>query len=110
MTNVNTLIRNEDTWEHTGIQSHVISQIWQLAFRHGLRKVILFGSRGRGDYRRESDIDLAVSGGNVDLFRLDLEEETDTLLQYDVVDQDHHLQQGLRGAITKEGIVLYEKT
>ena len=71
--------------------------------------VILFGSRARGDFRRESDIDLAVSGEKVDLFRLAVEEETSTLLCYDVVNLDLHLQPGLREVIDREGKVIYEK-
>ena len=48
-------------------------------------KVILFGSRARGDYKRTSDIDLAVEGGDVASFSLDVEEETTTLLKFDIV-------------------------
>ena len=98
-----------DRWKETGIRRMVIEEIRHLAGQHGLKKVILFGSRARGDYRRASDIDLAVLGGEVDLFRLDVEEETSTLLQYDVVDLGHHLQEGLRKTIDREGIILYEK-
>lgn len=71
--------------------------------------MILFGSRARGDYRKVSDIDLAVSGGNIAAFALDVEEETTTLLKYDVVNLDGSVQQELLDAIEKEGIVLYEK-
>ena len=42
--------------EGTGIRETVIEEIRGLAKRHGVRKVILFGSRARGDYRRASDI------------------------------------------------------
>jgi hypothetical protein len=52
---------------------------------------------------------LAVSGGNADLFRLSVEEETDTLLTYDVVDLDHTASAELLDVIRKEGIVLYEE-
>ena len=95
--------------ESTGIRQWVLEQLRGPAKKHGIEKVILFGSRARGDYRRESDIDLAVAGGDADLVRLDGEEETDTLLQYDVVNLDHHLQPGLREKIEEEGILLYEK-
>ena len=57
-----------------GIDSTVICQIIDLANRHHIKTVILFGSRARGDFRRTSDIDLAVQGGNVCRFRLDVEE------------------------------------
>jgi predicted nucleotidyltransferase len=45
--------------------------------------VILFGSRSRGDYQRASDIDLAVSGGDITGFALDVDEETSTPLKYE---------------------------
>ena len=94
---------------NTGIQPVVLEEIRALARRHGIRKVILFGSRARGDYNPKSDIDLAVSGGEIDLFRLDVEEETNTLLRFDVVNMDHALQPALLDAIRKEGQVLYEE-
>ena len=96
-------------WNETGIRTSVLAQIRCIADKNGINKDILFGSRARGKYRRESDIDLAVSGGKADLFRLDLEDQTDTLLQYDVVNLDLHLQPGLREEIEQDGIVLYEK-
>lgn len=99
----------DETWERTGIRTIVIDEIRCLAEKYGIKRVLLFGSRARGDYRRESDIDLAVSGGDPDLFRLEAEETTSTLLQFDVVNLDLHLQPGLRECIFKEGKVIYEK-
>ncbi len=92
-----------------GIRPAVLGQIRGLAKRYGLRRVVLFGSRARGTYRPRSDIDLAVSGGNADLFRLAVEEETDTLLRFDVVDLDLGIGDALREAVRKEGKVLYEE-
>lgn len=94
---------------NTGIKEDVIREIVELAKKHNLQKVILFGSRARGDYQRASDIDLAASGGNVSMFALDVEEETSTLLQFDVVNLDLDLQEKLLESIKKEGMVLYEK-
>lgn len=93
----------------TGIQEQVINEIIALAKKHSIEKVILFGSRARGDYHRASDIDLAVSGGNIVEFTLDLEELTSTLLTYDVVDMNKNLQAKFRKSIEKEGKFLYEK-
>ena len=95
--------------ENTGIKSIVIDEIRQLAGKHHLRQILLFGSRARGDYKRTSDIDLAVSGGNIAEFALDVEEETSTLLKYDIVDLDSPVQKELLDSIQKEGLVLYEK-
>lgn len=93
----------------TGIGEQVIKEITSLAQKHGIDKVILFGSRARGDYHRASDIDLAVYGGNVMGFTLDVEEQTSTLLTYDVIDMNRKHQTGFVESIEKEGKILYEK-
>ena len=95
--------------EGTGIRETVIEEIRGLAKRHGVRKVILFGSRARGDFHRTSDIDLAIHGGNVSSFALDVDEETSTPLKYDVINLDGEMQQELQRAIRQEGRVLYEE-
>ena len=69
----------------------------------------MFGSRARGDYKRASDIDLAVSGGDILRFALDVEEETLTPLKYDVINLDGKIQEELRRVIQDEGRVLYEE-
>ncbi len=95
--------------EGTGIKSVVIQEIRRLAQKYGMEQVILFGSRARGDYRRVSDIDLAVRGGDFDRFALDVDEETSTLLKYDFVNLDGRVQAELRASIEQEGRILYEK-
>lgn len=69
----------------------------------------MFGSRARGDFHKTSDIDLAVTGGNIAAFALDVEEETSTLLKFDVVNLDLSVQEELLDSIQKEGKVIYEK-
>lgn len=93
----------------TGISEQVIKEIISLAEKYAITKVILFGSRARGDYQRASDIDLAVYGGDVTGFSLDIEEHTSTLLTYDVVDMNKKHQVGFLESIKKEGKVVYEK-
>ena len=44
--------------EKTGIKPIVIDEIRNLADKYQVKKVILFGSRARGDFYRASDIDL----------------------------------------------------
>lgn len=94
---------------NTGIKPQVQTEIRQLAEKHNLNKVMLFGSRARGDYWRASDIDLAVSGGDITRFALDVEEETSTLLSYDVVNLDEPVSPELLMRIQEEGVILYEK-
>ncbi|WP_287056306.1 nucleotidyltransferase domain-containing protein, partial [Megasphaera sp.] len=66
-------------------------------------------SRARGDNWERSDIDLAVYGGDVTRFSLDVDEVIPTLLMFDVVDLDEPVQPELRAAIQREGVVIYEK-
>ena len=84
-------------------------EICWVAQRPHLDKVVLFGSRARGDHHRASDIDLAVWGGSVARFATDIDEETSTLLKYDVVDMGQDVSPDLLASIQKEGRVLYEK-
>ncbi len=93
----------------TGIKEQVQREICRFAQRHHLDKVVLFGSRARGDHHRASDIDLAVWGGSVARFATDIDEETSTLLKYDVVDMGQDVSPDLLASIQKEGRVLYEK-
>ena len=65
--------------EKTGIREQVLNEIIDFAEKYDVKKVVLFGSRARGDFKRTSDIDLAVYGGNFDRFALDVNEETSTL-------------------------------
>ena len=91
----------------SGIRQQVLDEIISLAVKYGVKRVELFGSRARGDYKRASDIDLAVRGGDIPRFRLDI--ETSTLLKFDIVDLDSQMQDELRESIRREGKVLYEK-
>ena len=66
--------------ENTGIREEVLRELEELALDCGVERVVLFGSRARGDFTRTSDINLAVSGGDVVRFSLELEEVISTLL------------------------------
>ena len=94
---------------HSGIRAVVLEEICALAKKHQIKKVILFGSRARGDHRLTSDIDLAVSGGDVVQFTLEVDESTSTLLKYDVINLDGAVQEELVETIIREGRVLYEE-
>lgn len=93
----------------TGIKAQVQEEICQFAEKYQLERVVLFGSRARGDYHRASDIDLAAWGGNIPQFAVDVDEDTSTLLKYDVVDMGQNISEKLRDSIQREGRVLYEK-
>ena len=92
-----------------GVDRGTVESGLALAKQYDIQKVILFGSRARGDNWERSDIDLAVCGGNVTRFSLDVDEVIPTLLMFDVVDLDEPVQPELRAAIQREGVVIYEK-
>lgn len=83
--------------------------IIELAKKHDINKIILFGSRARGDNRERSDIDIAISGGNIVEFSLDTEDKIDTLLMFDVVNLDKYVQPELIAEIERDGVIIYEK-
>ncbi len=93
----------------SSLKPELIRELAGLSEKHSVEKLLLFGSRARGDYKERSDIDLAVYGGNVAAFALDAEEETNTLLMYDIVDMDSPVQESLRASIEAEGVLIYEK-
>ena len=99
----------KDLSERTGIKQKVIDEMIALARRYEVEKLILFGSRARGDYRERSDIDLAFRGGKGDYFTLDEDETTSTLLEFDIINLDKPVRSELLESIEREGIVLYEK-
>lgn len=96
-------------FEQTGIKPVVFEEIEKIAEKYEVKKVILFGSRARGDYHRASDIDLAVEGGRITDFILDVKETTSTLLNFDIVDLKEMAPGEFLEAIEKEGVILYEK-
>lgn len=80
-----------------------------VAKQSGASRLVLFGSRARGDHRPTSDIDLAVFGLDpIHAGRLRLAlEELPTLLQFDLVCVDDHTSPSLLHNIEKEGVTLY---
>ncbi len=91
------------------LPERVLQDIVKAAKKYDIEKVILFGSRARGDNRERSDIDLAVSGGNITEFTFGIEDEVWTLLMFDVVNLDRPVQPELLAEIDRDGVVLYEK-
>ncbi len=93
----------------SSLKPELIHELAGISIKHSVEKLLLFGSRARGDHKERSDIDLAVYGGNAAAFALDIEEETNTLLMYDIVDMNLPIQDSLRRSIEDEGILIYEK-
>ncbi len=87
----------------------IYRQLGELARRHGARKLVLFGSRARGDFHERSDIDLAVYGmppENRTSFWLDAE-DLPTLLKLDIVHVASDMDSEFLSNIEKDGVTLY---
>lgn len=85
-------------------------QIAEFARKHGARRVILFGSRARGDNLSRSDIDLAVEGcPDFEEFESDVQEKLWSLLAIDIVNLDAGVSQSLLDDIQRDGRILFEK-
>ena len=91
------------------LDSRVLDDIIRIGQKNGIKKIILFGSRARGDNTDRSDVDLAVSGGNALDFHYELEEEAWTLLMFDVVDLDRGITEELQEELDRDGVVVYEE-
>lgn len=91
------------------LPERVVKDIVTFAKRYSVRKVILFGSRARGNNTERSDIDIAVYGGDFDSFYWDIKEKVHSLLMFDVVEIDAGISEELRKEIKKDGVVIYEK-
>ena len=68
----------------SGIPVPVLQAIASAGQRHAQR-VVLYGSRARGNHHPESDIDIAFFGSNEGFFRFETcMEQLPTLLEYDL--------------------------
>jgi predicted nucleotidyltransferase len=80
--------------------------------RPEIESVILYGSRATGQFERGSDVDLALKGKEVNWETISyihtmLEEESPTLLGFDVLDYDRLRNQKLKEEIDKNGVVIF---
>ncbi|MCF7810399.1 nucleotidyltransferase domain-containing protein [bacterium] len=93
-------------WE---ILDHLITQLSSI---NEVEKVVLFGSRARGDAEERSDIDIAIDAPNANqrqwLNIVEIVEEANTLLSFDIIRYDE-ASDILRARIETEGISLYEQ-
>ena len=96
-----------------GIRINLYNEIINVIKEFGANKIILFGSRARGDFKESSDIDIAIEflNNNKDNFikiqtRL---EDLNTLYKFDIVDFNSLKEDKFKKEILKDGIVIYNK-
>lgn len=79
--------------------------------KYAAEKIVLFGSRARGDNHDRSDIDLAVYGmpeENRAYFWWEIE-DLPTLLKFDIVHINSNTDNALVENIERDGVSIYEK-
>jgi predicted nucleotidyltransferase len=106
---------NANCWKSTGIQVRFIQELQKYCEdNYKIEKVILFGSRARGDYHRTSDIDLAVYTIDGSHSEQNLIEnsilELPTPLKIDVIFMDRLTKKDMILNILNEGMIIYEQT
>ncbi|BAH06870.1 nucleotidyltransferase family protein [Clostridium kluyveri] len=78
-----------------------------------VKKVLLFGSRARGDNRHNSDIDLCIFGEGVThliLAKINMDiNELDTCLSFDILSINELSKEELIKNILKEGVIIYNE-
>lgn len=90
---------------------NVYRQIVEIAKKNTATKVVLFGSRARGDNGPKSDIDLAIYGcKNFAVLIEQMNEELWSLLQLDIINMDgSNISEELKKEIERDGVILYDK-
>lgn len=93
------------------LEERIIDEIINISRKYKyINKVILFGSRARGDNSPKSDIDLAVyADDSIGEFIEDIEMNVHTLLEFDFSDIKSICDEFFVEQVTKEGRVIYEK-
>ena len=91
------------------LPNRVIRDIRTFAEDNAVKKVVLFGSRARGDNGNRSDVDIAVYGGDFYSFYWDIKEKTHSLLTFDMVQMDTNVTEELKNEIKRDGVTIYEK-
>lgn len=96
-----------------GLSDTVIEELQNVFRRHAnIKKVLIFGSRSKGNYRAGSDIDLAVIGDDVDynqiLSILCEIEDLELLYSIDLLDYKMKVGTPIGEHIDRVGQVFYE--
>jgi predicted nucleotidyltransferase len=90
----------------------IAAMVEQIRQQPSVDRIVLFGSRARGDHDQRSDIDLAVlcpRAGDAEWATIwTVADEAPTLLAIDLVRLEH-AGVALRREIEREGLVLYER-
>lgn len=92
-----------------GLKQEILEQILDITRNYKQYKFKLFGSRARGDYKRTSDIDIAIFENVVkeDKYKIRNEfDELDIIYQVDLVFVNERIKKELLDSISRDGVDL----
>ena len=94
-----------------GIRDNLFNDMINEFKKTNIKKVILFGSKARNDYKYNSDIDLAIIFTSNDNYIKILTklENLNTLYKFDIIDYNKITNIKLKEEIDKDGIIIYKK-
>lgn len=99
--------------ERTGIAPRVLRSLIDALDHPKVRRIVIYGSRGRGEPRYWSDIDVAVYAPGLtpaDHQRIGLDfEAAPIVFPTDLVFYDETASVALRHAIDRDGLIIYER-
>ena len=96
-----------------GIPEEISKKLIEMIVAHKpVKKIVIYGSRATNNYRKTSDIDIAIvdeswNSSDMSLARFNLEEDLSTPLTIDLVNFYNVHKESMRDAINR-GLVLYE--
>jgi len=97
-----------------GLKDSIIIKIKDVLLKYDeIEKALIFGSRARGDYKKTSDIDIAIFSHNMTSSRINLLrndfDDLDIIYTVDVVDFNKLSKEELKNNIINDGMVIYNR-
>ena len=95
-----------------GLEDKIIEKVISVISKYQtVQRALIFGSRARGDFKYDSDIDIAVytNGGPVQGLSLELDEAAG-IYKTNVIIMDKLGNEKLRQNIERDGVEIYRRT
>lgn len=104
--NINILYNGEKQW-NSGLSKDIYNKIKNVVLKYSSYEFKIYGSRARGDFKKESDVDIAVFGNINEEDKMKILNDFDLLdvpYMIDIVFFNELQKQELITSINKEGI------
>ena len=92
-----------------GLENELVKIIRDIVKKYPNNKFVIFGSRARGDFKYNSDIDIAVLGSYDEKTEFNIRNDFDLIVTYytfDIVFYENINEEKFKESIDKEGVEL----